>query len=255
LHSTGRKPSEMDLYGSARRTQKPQVLDVARTQTTGGKAVVRAPILVSEEKRCEDDLELPPPSAAELKYTAQRALLTTTAALKASTSSGARPSTHSKGTRTGGEPKASMGQQSRQVGGLGDLGQFKIDLEFDSERPYARAVGGGVGSGATNGQQAVQKRQQGPAAAPAAVPVGRLEQGRLSTESVLESWGIATAVTGADLSMSNMLATSAVGPAHDTEEESDTDSVVEDTALRVEGMARGYPAAIDSVVRSFQSNL
>ncbi|KAJ1931438.1 hypothetical protein EC988_009789, partial [Linderina pennispora] len=219
---------------------KLQGFHVRVINTHNGKAVVRAPILVSEDKSSEEELELPPPSAAELKYTAQRALLSTTAALMASTSGNGRPATRARAGRM--EPRAPTRQQSRAAAGLDDAGSFKIDLEFDSERPYAGAAGGMVAS-VQSSRQTVQGRQQGSAS----MAAGRLEKGRLSTESVLESWGMATAVTGADLSMSNVAATSAVGPVNDTEEESEADSVVEDTALRVEGMARGYPAAIDSV--------
>ncbi|KAI8323657.1 hypothetical protein GQ54DRAFT_98389 [Martensiomyces pterosporus] len=282
-------------------SQQPKLkgFQVRVINTHSGRTVVRAPVLDEPGDGADADAqgasESLPPSAAELKYTAQRALINTTAVLRATTSvansaapggSSAKPDTPAGsaainvqiGSKSGGagagadatrasgpnatatasavpaqkqrsppkvqSARATSGrrrqqqqQQQRRQRAKDDSG-FQINLQFESEQ----SVSGSSNGNATGGN--------GTANGTAAPGVGQMVQGRASTESVLESWGISTPTDTAPAAGAQQggcrddsgrtLATS--------EDDSDVDSAVEDTIRMVEGMSRGYPATIDSVL-------
>ncbi|KAJ2338641.1 hypothetical protein GGF43_006833, partial [Coemansia sp. RSA 2618] len=169
--------------------------------THNGRAVVRTPVLSGRPQgsdREQDEIpELPPPSAAELRYNAQRALINSTAILRTAVASkqphareqpaqlaekaatvrlgpGIRPQPKSL-ARTASERAQSLriiatsGSQNKRV-----ASGFQINMQFDSEQGRA-------------------DRAQVAGSAPACmddIGGGALEQGSVSVASVLEQWGI-----------------------------------------------------------------
>ncbi|KAJ2741814.1 hypothetical protein GGI20_004926 [Coemansia sp. BCRC 34301] len=170
-----------------------------------GKAVVRAPILIEStatsgsRKGHRDEVPvLPPPSAAELRYNAQRALISTTAVLRSAVNSKTAASAGRPHVTIGVKVGSTSGRRARritrtmsdQIHGMHSLpptakegatqpsGGFQISMQFSSEDESQLR------------QRSLQQKQGGSGYA-------GLEQGRASSSSMLELWGIST-MRGAD---------------------------------------------------------
>ncbi|KAJ2820148.1 hypothetical protein GGI24_004578 [Coemansia furcata] len=172
--------------------------------THSGKAVVRAPILIESSvgsgsrKGHRDEVPvLPPPSAAELRYNAQRALISTTAVLrsaignKATATSGRQHATigvkvGSSGRRTR-RATRTMSDQAHQL-------QSPSAAAAKVKEVIARPSGGFHISMQFASEDGKQLKQQ---LAASAAGYSGLEQGRASSSSMLEQWGI-SALRGAD---------------------------------------------------------
>ncbi|KAJ2095020.1 hypothetical protein IW146_010598, partial [Coemansia sp. RSA 922] len=165
--------------------------------THSGKAVVRAPILVESgglRKGHKDEVPvLPPPSAAELRYNAQRALISTTAVLRSAIG----------GKATTGRQHATIGVK---VGGSGRrnrrITRTMSDQVHALQSPSATAasvkdsIARPSGGFHINMQFASEDEKQ-IKQKPATLGYAGLEQGRASSSSMLEQWGIST-TRGAD---------------------------------------------------------
>ncbi|KAJ2318799.1 hypothetical protein IWW52_002338, partial [Coemansia sp. RSA 2704] len=195
--------------------------------THQGKAVVHAPVLSgpSQGSECDDVPELPPPSAAELRYNAQRALISSTAILRTAVASKhEQPGKAATVRREPGyrlRPKSlartasERAQSLRMAASGGSPNRFQINIQFESEQadaPPDRAPP--VGSART------------------CITSSELEQGSASVASVLEQWGFSTPTSAPP---------GAGGPqqGQDVAYDTDEDSAGEDTLRLVDGIAQG----------------
>ncbi|KAJ2787719.1 hypothetical protein GGI15_000490 [Coemansia interrupta] len=239
--------------------------------THAGKTVVRAPILegkkASVEKAAEDAPELPPLSAAELRYNAQRALISTTAVLRTAVGTKTvgrmaskqqlrdrpfRPSTSQTAQ------SASPAKKSPLTRTLSDRGQeyrpllfeqvatpandaFQIDMSFDG--------GAGANAGANKRTRVVGS------VSPEGYHELRLglspemEQGRASVGSMLDQWGITAAAQLAQQKHTEQMELARQQGRHydDIDGGSDTDSAAEDTVRMVEDLSRGGRPSFDAM--------
>ncbi|KAJ2724345.1 hypothetical protein GGI07_002024 [Coemansia sp. Benny D115] len=265
--------------------------------THSGKTVVRAPILeggpqAASERSTEDGPELPPLSAAELRYNAQRALITTTAVLR--TAVGNKP-----GSRRGAAPKhqasvanlkaaspkspppvpqrrltrtmsekgptlrTSPGSTAgnpiededgfvsvgREHGSIDLGGDFHFDIDFVSRNSGSyteimtalRSPVRSKGFGALHlGLSPELERER--------------EQGRASTGSMLDQWGISAAAAAAaemharQLELRRQQGGGGGGGYHGADEDSDSDGAAEDAMRIVAELARGGKASLEAML-------
>ncbi|KAJ2439116.1 hypothetical protein GGF42_008066, partial [Coemansia sp. RSA 2424] len=183
--------------------------------THSGTAVVRAPILIepvasgSRKGRRDEVPVLPPPSAAELRYNAQRALISTTAVLRSTVGSKAAGRQHATiGVKVGGTGGRRSRRITRTMSDQMHAMQLPPPVTTAAKDDVARPSGGFHISMQFSSEDKKQLRQrcaqQSSATASAtATAVGDsggyagLEQGRASSSSMLELWGIST-MRGAD---------------------------------------------------------
>ncbi|KAJ2805305.1 hypothetical protein H4R20_002140 [Coemansia guatemalensis] len=187
-----------------------------------GKTSVRTPVMASptvgaDESEQVDIPELPPPSAAELRFNAQRALIS--AAPTPRTSVSGRTSNYRQGAAAAARKVATVrvyarGSPQRNIaralsarsptigaavaktsaGARGGSG-FRINMQFGSEQSESGAISlptMGSASTCVDVDSGACRNGLAGAAAAAVLPM-ELEQGRASiTGSVLEQWGIPT---------------------------------------------------------------
>ncbi|KAJ2001494.1 hypothetical protein H4R26_004107 [Coemansia thaxteri] len=182
-------PSSSGFAGVAETQSRLKGFEVRVINTHVGKAVVHAPVLAEPALAAgavgghlrDDAPVLPPPSAAELRYNAQRALINTTAVLRSAISgkSAARRITRAKSEQmhalysapaAGGAQQQKLKQRQQP-----DSGGFHISMQFSSEEQRRHQH-----------HQTQQKQKQ-------AGGLSVLEQGCASTASMLELWGMETA--------------------------------------------------------------
>ncbi|KAJ2266613.1 hypothetical protein EV176_005534, partial [Coemansia sp. RSA 451] len=204
--------------------------------THGRRTVVRTPVLASQPQGsdCEHDNvpKLPPPSAAELRYNAQRALINSTAILRATVVNKqqqndgysqlpGKASTVRSATSCRPQPKslartASERAQTLRISGANGSGSthakgFQISMQFESE-------------------QAKTGRVQTSDPARIYVSQSKLEQGSASSANMLEQWGMPKP--------SQHTPTRRLHQGQDGTDD-DSDSAGEDTLRMVEDIAQG----------------
>ncbi|KAJ2143414.1 hypothetical protein IW136_001664 [Coemansia sp. RSA 678] len=204
--------------------------------THGRRTVVRTPVLASQPQGsdCEHDKvpKLPPPSAAELRYNAQRALINSTAILRATVVNKqqqndgysqlpGKSSTVRSATSCRPQPKslartASERAQTLRISGANGSDSthakgFQISMQFESE-------------------QAKTGRVQTSDPARIYVSQSKLEQGSASSASMLEQWGMPKP--------SQHIPTWRLHQGQDGTDD-DSDSAGEDTLRMVEAIAQG----------------
>ncbi|KAJ2454219.1 hypothetical protein EV183_001704 [Coemansia sp. RSA 2336] len=238
-----REPAARDQSGEKRLRQQPSKsrlkgFEIRTIDTHSGKAVVRAPVVSGSAQGADhDDVpELPPLSAAELRYNAQRALISSTAILRTAVASkqteqrpaksghkagAVRPSAYSRPPPKSLARAASERAQSLRMAaeskspGARSRG-FQISMQFDSEQPNPQ-----------------QQQQPAGLAAHAGIDNSFLEQGSASVASVLEQWGLSTPANSALSSRKQPSQSNALG------NDEDSDSAGEDTRQLVEDIVQG----------------
>ncbi|KAJ2701665.1 hypothetical protein H4218_001265 [Coemansia sp. IMI 209128] len=204
-HSPLLLPSSSPQVGGMSAVAEPQSrlkgFEMRVVNTHSGKAVVRAPILVESgggsRKGQRDDVPvLPPPSAAELRYNAQRALISTTTVLRSAVG----------GKAATGRQHATIGVK---VGGGGRRARRVTRTVSDQAHalrspPAATAAPAAVKEGGSRRGDGFHISMQFASEAEKQPDVSEsghsgLEQGRASSSSMLEQWGMSTARGGDDL--------------------------------------------------------
>ncbi|KAJ2501368.1 hypothetical protein GGH96_001977 [Coemansia sp. RSA 1972] len=203
--------------------------------THGGRTIVRTPVLANHPQGsdCEHDKvpKLPPPSAAELRYNAQRALINSTAILRATVVS--------KQQQIDGYSQL-PGKASTVRLATGSRPQPKSLARTASERAQTLRISGANGSGSSHGkgfqismqfesEQAKADRVQTSDLARIYVSQSKLEQGNASSASMLEQWGMSKPSQHAPMRL------------HQGQDgtDDDSDSAGEDTLRMVEDIAQG----------------
>ncbi|KAJ1753236.1 hypothetical protein LPJ79_000515 [Coemansia sp. RSA 1821] len=241
-----REPAARDQSSEKRLRQQPSQsrlkgFEIRTIDTHNGKAVVRAPIVAGSAQGADhnDVPELPPLSAAELRYNAQRALISSTAILRTAVANKQAEQRPAKSSRKAGSvwpsaysrppPKSLVRAASERAQSLRMAAEskspgarsrgFQISMQFDSEQP----------------NPAIQ--QQPPQTVGLAVPSGidssALEQGSASVASVLEQWGLSTPAKSASSSKKQPCRSNVLG------NDEDSDSAGEDTRRLVEDIVQG----------------
>ncbi|KAI9500155.1 hypothetical protein BX070DRAFT_67225 [Coemansia spiralis] len=306
------------VSASATTSQKKQLQSASQPKLKGfqarvinthsGKAVVHAPILAKPAvgSDCKDDrdenmLDLLPPSAAELRYNAQRALINTTAVLRTAVlnkkgskanfddqrsqktrvpdiagiaatlrvASGASRSNNSNSNsnshshsrkplgRTASEGKRTtdpaIDKSFANIANHNNQDGFHISMRFSSELSGGGGAGRDNSAAYTNSNSSnrhsnsttTRKYIDGAGSKTAGPKMGSfLEQGRASTGSSLEQWGIVTAAS--------LMQTESTQPEQGGLGEydgcSDSDSAAEDAIRLVEDISRGCPLPLESMV-------
>ncbi|KAJ2851448.1 hypothetical protein IWW36_001087 [Coemansia brasiliensis] len=245
-----REPVTREQSSEKRLRQQPSQsrlkgFEIRTIDTHNGKAVVRAPIVSGSAQGADrDDVpELPPLSAAELRYNAQRALISSTAILrtavankhqqaerpaKSSRKAGTvRPSAYSRPApkslaRAASERAQSLRMAAESKNPASRSRGFQISMQFDSEQlkpamqqPRTAELAAHTDTGSANGGSS------------------SLEQGSASVVSVLEQWGLSTPAkstpsSGKQSSQNNVLGN-----------DEDSDSAGEDTHQLVEDIVQG----------------
>ncbi|KAJ2360318.1 hypothetical protein IW150_007535, partial [Coemansia sp. RSA 2607] len=212
----------------------------------------------------EDAPELPPLSAAELRYNAQRALISTTAVLRTAVGTKTvgrvaskqqlrdrqfRPSTSQTAASASPAKKAPLTRT------LSDRGQeyrpllfeqvatpandaFQIDMSFDDVNARDSKRTRVAGSVSPEGYRELRLGLS-----------PEMEQGRESVGSMLDQWGITAAAQLAQQKHAEQLELARQQGRHydDVNGGSDTDSAGEDTVRMVEGLARGGRPSFDAM--------
>ncbi|KAI9477194.1 hypothetical protein BX667DRAFT_276577 [Coemansia mojavensis] len=251
-----REPAARDQSSEKRLRQQPSQsrlkgFEIRTIDTHNGKAVVRAPIVAGSAQGADhnDVPELPPLSAAELRYNAQRALISSTAILRTAVANKQAEQRPAKSSRKAGSvwpsaysrppPKSLVRAASERAQSLRMAAEskspgarsrgFQISMQFDSEQP----------------NPAIQ--QQPPQTVGLAVPSGidssALEQGSASVASVLEQWGLSTPAKSASSSKKQPCRSNVLG------NDEDSDSAGEDTRRLVEDIVQGRSPTMVSLLR------
>ncbi|KAJ2557640.1 hypothetical protein EV175_001220 [Coemansia sp. RSA 1933] len=221
--------------------------------THNGKAVFHAPILTKpaagsdrEGSKSNDTPALPSPSPAELRTNAQRALINTTSILRTTVKD------------KGGNTQSSRPDAQRNRNKVPDAAEIAAALRngagAKSKSPLVRTASENITTtssrnSSTSGSGIVGRDGQRKTAA-----AGRprmelfLEQGRASTGSTLEQWGI---VTSASLMQTKVAsARPEQGSLFEHNEGGDSDSAAEDAIQLVEDIARGGTIPIETLLAS-----
>ncbi|KAJ1814493.1 hypothetical protein LPJ75_002748 [Coemansia sp. RSA 2598] len=269
--STRSEKSRSDKDIQQQQQQHPQKrlkgFQVRVINTHAGKTVVRAPILdgdnASSDKAPEDAPALPPLTAAELRYNAQRALINTTSVLRTAVGSKtvsrmaskhhmqAKPTSQRASIRGAGIGGAVAVPLTRALSDKGQVHRpmllddlvesregdgFRIDMDFGSPHKSSGQTGRRVArDDASTGFRALHLGLS-----------PELEQGRASTGSMLDQWGITAAAQLAQQKHLEQLALEQ-SRGHDTGETSDSDSAAEDTIRLVEDLARGNRPSLEAM--------
>ncbi|KAJ2862217.1 hypothetical protein FB639_005417 [Coemansia asiatica] len=243
--------------------------------THAGKTVVRAPIVDGEhsgkERASEDVPALPPLTAAELRYNAQRALISTTSVLRTAVGGKTvsrmaskqhmqvKPTSQRASSRSAGGAATATATAMPLTRALSDKGQmhrpmllddltsdrFRIDMDFGSPGKSGAVARRAAHGDASTGFAALHLGLS---------PELELEQGRASTGSMLDQWGITAAAQLAQQKHLEQLALEQ-SRGHDTGEISDSDSAAEDTIRLVEDLARGNRPSLEAMASIICSHL
>ncbi|KAJ1769298.1 hypothetical protein LPJ74_004179 [Coemansia sp. RSA 1843] len=210
--------------------------------THNGKAVVHAPILTKNAVGSDRDNgkgdnmpDLPPPSAAELRFNAQRALISTTSILRTTVKDKSctqnKPDTQKSRNKL---PDAADIAAVLRTGPSADHDKGSM------ARPLVRTASETLASSRSN------TSSQRKAAAVRPRMELFLEQGRASTGSTLEQWGI---VTSASLMQTKVgSARPEQGSLYEHDEGGDSDSGSEDAIRLVEDIARACTMPVESMI-------
>ncbi|KAJ2869570.1 hypothetical protein GGI22_000178 [Coemansia erecta] len=267
-HAAGSQPQDAQKsLGSvediSRTTQKKKLQSKSHARLKGfekrvidthnGRAVVHAPILSKptvgsdrENDKSNDAQNMPPPSAAELRSNAQRALISTTSIL--------RTTVKDKGY-TQSKPDA---QRSRnKVPDAADVAAvLRAGAGSDKAKsPLVRTASENITSRSSGSSSSRNNKNIGNAGQRKAATVRPqmelfLEQGRASTGSTLEQWGI---VTSASLMQTKVSSTrqehaQEQGSLYEHNEGGDSDSAAEEAIRLVEAIARGGSIPAESML-------
>ncbi|KAJ1798430.1 hypothetical protein LPJ59_002504 [Coemansia sp. RSA 2399] len=218
--------------------------------THNGKAIFHAPILSKpavgsdrENDKSNDAPNMPPPSAAELRFNAQRALISTTSIL--------RTTVKDKGY-TQSKPD---GQRSRnKVPDAVDIAAvLRAGAGSDKAKsPLVRTASENITSTSSSSRNNNNIGNAGQRKAAAVRPQMELflEQGRASTGSTLEQWGIVTSASLMQTKVASARQEQAQeqGSLHEHNEGGDSDSAAEEAIRLVESIARGGTIPTESML-------
>ncbi|KAJ1890618.1 hypothetical protein LPJ66_007369 [Kickxella alabastrina] len=272
--SMDRPPSTYERPTSQSQT-KLKGFQVRVINTHVGRTLVHAPILENSatETMQEDGPELPPLSAAELRYNAQRALINTTAVL--------RTAVGSKHANKGGGSKQPQQLLSAEVvnahatysssSSSGKAKEKDMGKRQGSHRvsdkgyvtPPTSAIGGSSDyNDSSTGRTGTLLAEQSPKPGFTELNLGFTpELGQsppMSGASVLDQWGISTAAQFGQQKhalqleaarQERLLRGDDYGDDVDADQASDADSVTENAAWIVEQMASGCTPTLETMVR------
>ncbi|KAJ2524717.1 hypothetical protein GGI11_000611 [Coemansia sp. RSA 2049] len=220
--------------------------------THNGKAVVHAPILTKptvgsdrENTKRDGAPDLPPPSAVELRYNAQRALISTTSIL--------RTTVRDRSTTTAKDKSDSQRSQSKHADAADIAAVLRAASARDSREPAKKHAAVRTANGAATRDGSRVDGGQSKADA-------FLEQGRASTGSSLEQWGIVTSASLLQTKIGSGNAPMALAEQgslleHDEGVDSDGCSSEDDAVRLVENITRGCTMSLDSMTSSSSPRL